>query len=92
MTHDIHGLGETVIHLLFRYSPFVHPKFVLKRKDLTFEALNAVDNEGYSAALRCAARNRGQAVHKVLSSKNVKGTGRAKTVDMLVVQHLFCRR
>lgn len=31
---------QTIVHLLIDYCPLVHPKFVLKRKDMTAEILN----------------------------------------------------
>ena len=36
---------ENIVHLLLNYSPYVAPKFLLKRNDLTKELLNAIGNE-----------------------------------------------
>ena len=33
---------ENIVHLLLNYSPYVAPKFLLKRDDLTRELLNAI--------------------------------------------------
>ena len=48
-------------------------KFMLKRKDLTRETLNATDEDGDSPLLKCAKRNSRQSVYRVFVSKNVKG-------------------
>lgn len=60
---------ETIAHLLLQYAPFVHPKFLLKRKDLTMEILNAVDAEGNTPLLHVASRNNMHTVHHILTSK-----------------------
>ena len=36
---------ENIVHLLLNYSPYVAPKFLLKRNDLTKELLNAIGND-----------------------------------------------
>ena len=65
--------GQNLLHLMLQYSPTVPPKFMLKRKDLTPETLNATDENGDSPLLRCAKRNSRQSVYRVFVSKNVKG-------------------
>ena len=65
--------GENIVHLLLRYAPFVHPKFVLKRKDLEKSVLDAKDVDGFTPLLRAAEKNNRTAVQRVLASKNVKG-------------------
>ena len=66
--------GQNLLHLMLQYSPTVPPKFMLKRKDLTKETLNATDENGDSPLLKCAKRNSRQSVYRVFVSKNVKGT------------------
>jgi hypothetical protein len=65
--------GQTLVHVLFEFCPFTHPKFVLKRKDLTAAVLNAADAKGRSPLLRCAQRNARQIIRKILANKAVKG-------------------
>ena len=65
--------GQNLLHLMLQYSPTVPPKFMLKRKDLTPETLNATDENGDSPLLRCAKRNSRHSVYRVFVSKNVKG-------------------
>lgn len=65
----LNDTGENVLHLLFRHAPSVPPKFVLKRKDLTKEILNALDAKGLSPVLGCSK----QTLSKIFASKNVKG-------------------
>ena len=48
---------NTIAHLLLQYAPYVHPKFLLKRKDLTMELLNSVNAEGNTPLLHVASRN-----------------------------------
>jgi len=63
---------ETLLHILLRYLPYVHPKFILKRPDFTKEAFNAIDSEGNTALLRAASRNNAITVFNILNSKCVK--------------------
>eukprot|EP00095_Tigriopus_kingsejongensis_P006851 maker-scaffold176_size284796-snap-gene-0.15 protein:Tk06851 transcript:maker-scaffold176_size284796-snap-gene-0.15-mRNA-1 annotation:"hypothetical protein COCHEDRAFT_1105320" len=63
---------ETAFHILLRLSPQIHPKFILKRKDLTKEVLNARDVNNNSALMTAAMKNRPAKVEKILGSKNVK--------------------
>ena len=42
-TDVIRETRQTVPHLLLQFCPAVHPKFLLKRKDLTREVINALD-------------------------------------------------
>lgn len=65
--------GQNLLHLMLQYSPTVPPKFMLKRKDLTKETLNSVDDRGDSPLLMCARRNSRQSMYRVFVSKNVKG-------------------
>ena len=44
--------GQNLLHLMLQYSPTVPPKFMLKRKDLSRETLNAADDGGDSPLLR----------------------------------------
>ena len=44
--------GQNLLHLMLQYSPTVPPKFMLKRKDLSKETLNAADDGGDSPLLR----------------------------------------
>lgn len=63
---------ENIVHLFFRYiTPFVHPKFVLKRKDLTKAWLNATDQEGLTPILDCAVRNNSFTISRILSNKSI---------------------
>ena len=71
--------GENILHLLFQFCPFVHPKFALKRKDLTAEILNHVDEEGFSPFLRLCEKNCKSTVAKILANKNV-----AETLDLKI--------
>ena len=64
--------GQTICHLLLQFAPFVHPKFLLKRKDFTKEIFNAKDNQGYSALLYLASKNSKPTIKKILASKNVR--------------------
>ena len=48
--------AKNAIELPIQYSPTVPPKFMLKRKDLTRETLNATDDAGDSPLLRCIDR------------------------------------
>lgn len=63
---------ETIAHLLLQYAPFVNPKFLLKRKDLTRELLNSVDKDGNTPLLHVASRNNVHTVNHILTSKTVK--------------------
>ena len=63
---------ETLVHILFRYLPYVHPKFILKRKDFTINTFNALDSDGNTALLRAASRNNVYTVNHILCSKVVK--------------------
>merc|ERR1712106_407091 len=60
---------QTIPHLLFQYCPTVHPKFILKRKDLTPEIINAVDHHGNTSLLKCSIQNSRDTVRRLLSSK-----------------------
>merc|ERR1712038_319930 len=64
--------NQTITHLLLQYAPYVHPKFILKRKDFTQEMLNAKDKAGHHPLLYLASRNSRPTIKKILSSKNVK--------------------
>ena len=48
-------------------------QYVLKRKDLTKDALNALDCDGISPLLGCAIRGNSPTIAKVLANKAVKG-------------------
>ena len=50
--------GQTICHLMLQFAPFVHPKFLLKRKDFTKDMLNALDANGSSAMMYLALHNR----------------------------------
>ena len=67
------GSNQNLVHLMLQYCPYLPPKFMLKRKDLTKEALNAVDMDGNTPLLKCAQRNSKATMYKVFVSKNVKG-------------------
>lgn len=67
------GTQQNILHLLLQYAPFVPPKFILKRKDLTKETLNALDVDGNTPLLKCAQRNSKNNLRRVFASKNVKG-------------------
>ena len=56
-TVKLNDSKDTIAHLLLQYSPFVHPKFLLKRKDLTMELLNSVNAEGNTPLLHVASKN-----------------------------------
>ena len=56
-TSTLKDSKETIAHLLLQYAPYVHPKFLLKRKDLTIELLNSVNSEGNTPLLHVASRN-----------------------------------
>jgi len=60
---------QTIPHLLFQYCPTVHPKFILKRKDLTPDIMNAVDYHGNTSLLKCCIQNSRDTVRRLLSSK-----------------------
>ncbi len=68
----LHESKESIAHLLLQYAPFVHPKFLLKRKDLTKEILNKIDAEGNTPLLHVASRNNMHTVRHILTSKAVK--------------------
>ncbi|XP_040571104.1 uncharacterized protein [Lepeophtheirus salmonis] len=73
LSAKIHSSGENIAHLLIQYLPDVHPKFILKRKDLTFEVLNAQESRnGNSPFLHCAMRNNKFSLKRLLRSKAVK--------------------
>lgn len=63
---------ETIAHLLLQYAPYVNPKFLLKRKDLTKDLLNAVDKDGNTPLLHVASRNNVYTVNHILTSKAIK--------------------
>jgi ankyrin repeat protein len=71
-TSALNETKETIPHLLLQYAPYVHPKFLLKRKDITKEILNAVDVDGNTPLLHVAARNNIHTISHILSSKAVK--------------------
>ncbi len=66
--------GENLAHLLFLYAPYVHPKFVLKRKDANLrEVLGTADSSGATPALRVAqGGGRRITLHRILISKAVR--------------------
>ena len=57
LTTTLNDSKDTVAHLLLQYAPYVDPKFLLKRKDLTMELLNSVNAEGNTPLLHVASRN-----------------------------------
>ena len=63
---------ESITHLLLQYAPFVHPKFVLKRKDLTKEIINALNANGETPLLHVASRNNMHTVRHILAAKSIK--------------------
>ncbi len=76
----IKSTDENLTHLLFSYAPYVHPKFVLKRKDANLkEVLNARDANGDTPLLKLARRDCGLVLHRILESKAVKG--RKETIN-----------
>jgi len=68
-TDIIKETKQTIPHLLFQHCPTVHPKFILKRKDLTSGIMNAVDYHGNTPLLKCAIQNSRDTVRRLLSSK-----------------------
>ena len=66
----------TPFHLMVLYAPFVPPKYVLKRKDVTREIVNAQDQYGNSPLLKAAARGSSGTIAKIFASKNAKGSER----------------
>ncbi len=87
---------QTISHLLLAYAPYVPPKFLLKRKDLTREMLNTIDVNGNTPVLHAAMRNSIHTVSAVLNSKAVKDGNMldlgiknkfGKTVLHYLVQH-----
>ena len=71
-TSSLIDTKETITHLLLQYAPFVPPKFVLKRKDLTKEIINAVNANGETPLLHVASRNNMHTVRHILNAKAVK--------------------
>ncbi len=66
--------GENLAHLLFLYAPYVHPKFILKRKDANLrEVLATADDGGATPVLRVAQGDRRVVLHRILANKAVKG-------------------
>ena len=70
---SLKGSDQNLVHLMLQYCPYIPPKFLLKRKDLTKEALNKQDMDGNTPLLKCAQRNSKATMYKVFVSKNVKG-------------------
>ena len=72
-TPTVASTDENVLHLLLRHAPFLHPRLVLKRKDLSEAVLGSRDSEGFTPLLRAAHEDNRAAVQRVLASKNVRG-------------------
>lgn len=64
---------ESTFHLLLKYCPQIPPKFILKRKDIDKNVVNAKDNFGTSALMKALWEKRSSTVEKILASKNIKG-------------------
>ncbi|XP_059099295.1 uncharacterized protein LOC131893315 [Tigriopus californicus] len=63
---------ESTFHLLLKYCPQVPPKFILKRKDVDKDVVNAKDNLGTSALMKALWDKRSSTVEKILASKNIR--------------------
>ena len=63
---------QNIAHLMLNYAPFVPAKFLLKRKDITMDLLNAKDSNGNTPLLHAASRNNGHTVRQILYCQNIK--------------------
>ena len=81
MTTRVSPTGHTICHLMLQFAPFIHPKFLLKRKDFTRELLNALDNDGSSALMHLASKNSKPTLRKIFANKNVKD---GKMLDLTI--------
>ncbi len=70
LSSSLASTGENLAHLLFLYAPYVHPKFILKRKDPNLkEVLSSKDKLGSSPLLRVAQIDSKVVLHRILASK-----------------------
>ena len=63
---------QNIAHLMLNYAPYVPAKFLLKRKDITMDLLNAKDSNGNTPLLHAASRNNGHTVRQILYCQNIK--------------------